>query len=241
MKFLHVLLAAIFMISMQNTAQAQEDPYKDILFMIIDGDYEKAASKAERITDRDKTRREVVPHIYASMAYYEMSKREEFQEDYPRAFREAIKFAYKAKRYDDENEYMPDHAQYLNELKAEIMKEAQFHFEAEDYRKSTTYSKYTGRIDPKDISALLLKGVAEVRGRNAYQAERTFEEADEALKGFSPSDVSLEMKEAYLYSIMEYARLMKEEGKKAKAQPYLDAVASIYEENPQFEDYYASY
>jgi tetratricopeptide (TPR) repeat protein len=241
MKILHVLLAAVFLISLGDAVQAQEDEYKDLLFLIIDGEYEKAATKAERITDRDKTRREVVPHIYASMAYYEMSKREEFQEDYPRAFREAIKFAYKAKRYDDENEYMPDHAQYLNELKAEVMKEARFHFEAEDYRKSTTYSKYTNRIDPNDLSALLLKGVAEVRGRNAYQAERTFEEADEALKEFSVSDVSLEMKEAYLYSVMEFAKLMKEEGKKAEAQPYLDAVAPLFEENPQFEDYYASY
>lgn len=240
--YLTYLLAFIFTLGYALNLSAQdEDPYKDLLFLVIDGEYEKAVSKAERYNEKDKTRREPVPYIYASMAYFEMSKKEEFQEDYPRAFRDAIKKAYKAKRYDKENEYMPQHTNYINELKAEIMREAQFQFQSEKWRKSITYSKYVNRIDPNDISAMLLKGVAEVKGRNTYQAKTTFEEADTTLKNFNASDVSLEGKDAYLYAVLEYAKLMEEQGTKAKAQPYLDAMSGLFEDDVEFQNFVAEY
>ncbi len=234
-----LLILSVFTLTVAR-GFAQEDPYKDILFMIIDGDYEKAFSKADKITERDKTDREPIPYIYASMALFEMSKMEKYQEDYPRAFRDAIKYAYKAKRYDEENA-LAEHQNYINELKAEVMQEARFQFESENWRKSITYSKYVNRIDPDDISAMLLKGVAEVRGRNAYQAKTTFEEADTALKSFSESVISIEGKPAYRYAIIAYAELRKEEGKKEKAMPFLDAVASTFEEDPEFENFYERY
>jgi len=236
-----VLFTAFLLIGHTYSVQAQDDPYKDILFMIIDGDYEKAVSQAERITGRDKTRREPVPYIYASMAYFEMSKKEEFQEDYPRAFRDAIKAAYKARRYDRDDEYFPAHANYINELKAEIMREAIFLFQSEEWRKSTTYAKYVTRVDPKDVSALLLTGIAEVKGRNLHQAKTTFENADEALKEFSDSDIAFESRNAYLFVVLEYAKLMAEDGTKANAQPYLDAIASVYEDDAEFQNFYESY
>ncbi len=240
--YLIIILTAFIFFGKSSGIHAQdEDPYKDILFMIIDGDYEKAVSKAEKYNERDKTKREPVPYIYASMAYFEMSKKEEFQEDYPRAFRDAIKKAYKAKRYDKENEYMPQHSNYINELKAEVMREARFQYQSEKWRKSITYSKYVNRIDPDDISALLLKGVAEVKGRNTYQAKTTFEEAEEALKSFNASDISLEGKDSYLYAILEYAKLMEEEGTKEKAQPYLDAVAGLFEGDAEFQNFAEGY
>lgn len=236
-----VLLTVTLMFHSFNATAQEEDPYKDILFMIIDGDYEKAASKAEKITDKDKTHREPVPYIYASMAYFEMSKDDKYDKDYPRAFRDAIKNAYKAARYDKDNEYMPQHAQYISELKAAIMREARFEFEQQSWRKSITNSKYVTRIDPTDISAILLKGVAEERGRNSYQAKATFEEADTTLKHFSASDISIDAKPAYLYSILKFAELMKEEGTKDRAQPYLDAVADLYGEDPEFKNVYENY
>lgn len=236
-----VLFTAILLLGHAFSAQAQEDPYKDILFMIIDGEYEKAVKQAERITGKDKTRREPVPYIYASMAYFEMSKKEEFQDDYPRAFRDAIKAAYKARRYDRENEYFPAHTNYINELKAEIMREAIFLFQSEQWRKSTTYAKYVTRIDPEDVSALLLTGIAEVNARNVHQSKTTFENAGEALKEFTDSDITFESKNAYLFVVLEYAKLMAKDGTKSDAQPFLDAIAGVYEDDAEFQNIYESY
>ncbi len=222
-------------------AQPEEDPYKDILFLIIDGDYKKAIAKAERYQSKDDTRRDPRPYIYASMAYYEISKDESMQEDYPRAMNDAIKNAYKASRYDKENVYMPEHGRYINELKADIMREARFEFEQSSWRKAITNAKNVTRIDPDDISAILLRGVAEVKSRNEYQAKTTFEEADEALKTFSASDISLDAKEAYRYAILQFADLMAEEGTKDRARPYLNAVSEVYADDAEFERVFNSY
>lgn len=232
-------------ISLQGIAQEEEDKYaddfKEILFMVIDGDYEKAINKSEKYMDKDDTRRDPRPYIYASMAYFEISRNDEMAEDYPRAFRDAIKYGYKARRYDKENEYMPEFDRYVTELKAEVMQEARFQYETENWRKSTTYAKYVNRIDPKDISALLIKGAAEVRGRNAYQADQTFEEAKALLPEFDPESVASENKPAYRFAVIEFAKLMEEEGKKSQAQPYLEAFEPMLAEDQEFTRFMANY
>lgn len=235
------LIAACAIALLAQPLFAQDEDYKEILFMIIDGDYEKAYEKAYRYTEKEKTDRDPIPYVYASMAMYEMSKKDEYREEYPRAFRDAIKFAYKARRYDEENQYLPQHSAYINELKAEVMQEARFHYSQENWRKATTYAKYANRIDPGDFSALLLKGMAEQKGRNSYQAEKTFVEADTALKYFSANDISLEGKDAYLFAVLEYAKLMDDLNQKKEAQPYLDAVAVLFEEDPEYQSFVEGY
>jgi len=231
----------------QVSAQEEEekdkyaDDMKEILFMVIDGDYEKAVSKSEKYMDKDATKRDPRPYMYASMAYFEISKNDEMAEDYPRAFRDAIKYGGKARRYDRDNEYMPDFDRYLAELKAEVMKEARFHFDTENWRKCATFSKNVQRLDPNDLSAILLKATSEWRGRNSYQAETTITEAKEALDNFSAADVTIEAKPAYIFALTEFAKLMKEEGRKSDATVFLDALEPALGEDREFANFVADY
>ncbi len=235
-----ILITALFIGSV-SPGFSQDEAYKDLLFLIIDGDYEKAYSKAERFTNKEKTKRDPVPYIYMSMAMYEMSKKDEFTEDYPRAFRDAIKYATKFSRYDRENEYVNEFDNYLSELKLEIMKEARYYFETENWRRSVTYAKYVNRIDADDLPALLLKGVAEVRSRNEYQAKNTFEEAETKLASFSPNDLTMDELPQFRYALIEYAKLMKEKGEKGKAQPYINAGEAALADDAEFTTFLANY
>lgn len=234
LNFIKLMLPVLLLSVFAGKASSQDDQYKDLLFMIIDGDLEKAAKKAEAYTDKEKTDDDPMPYLYASMAYFEMSKDEKYQEDYPRAFRDAIKFAYKFRRKDKELTYFPQHRDYINELKAEIMREARMNYESEDYRRSTTYTKYISRIDPADISALLLKGVAEAKGRNAYQSKLTFEEAAKLLAEFNPEDLTREEKENLKFALIEYSQYMQDEGNTAAALEFLDAASPVYAEDKEF-------
>ncbi len=227
-----ILCVILFCGSLQ--IQAQDDNYNDLIFLIIDGEYEKALDKAEKFTKKEKTKRDPVPYLYMSMAQFEMSKREEFTEEYPRAFRDAIKNASKFARYDRDNEYVTEYENFLTELKLEIMREARFYYEEENWRRSVTYAKYISRIDPNNLSALLLRGVAEVKSRNEYQAKTTFEEADDALKGFSPGDLSSDELPQLRYTILEYAALQKEIGAPERAEPFLTMGSEVFAEDPEF-------
>jgi hypothetical protein len=236
--FLIVCVVLFFGIS---HVQSQDENYNDLIFLIIDGDYEKALNKAEKFTNKEKTKRDPVPYLYMSMAQFEMSKREEFAEEYPRAFRDAIKNASKFARYDRESEYVAEFDNYLTELKLEIMREARYYYEAENWRRSVTYAKYISRIDPDNLSALLLRGVAEVKSKNEYQAKTTFEEADVALNGFSPGDLSSDELPQLRYTILEYAALQKEVGARERAEPYLTMGREVFAEDPEFANFISNF
>lgn len=237
------LLGAWLVLALTGADAKAQDPdnYGPILFMIIDKDLEKALNKAEKYTNRNKTKRHPEPYILASMAYYEISKDESMREDYPRAFRNAIKNAYKGARYDKENEYLPEYSQYITELKVEIMKEARFYYDEGTWRKSVSYAKYVTRIDPDDLGALLLKGVGEIKSRNEFQAEKTLEEAAEIAKSSSPSSFNSELLPFLRFGIMEYAEIMKERGEKDKAKPVLALGEQTFEEDTEFRNFIASY
>ena len=72
------------------SAVAQGD-YNDLLELLVDEEYEKLLYKAEKYTLSDKTKKDALPYVYMSMAYYEISKRDEFAEKYPKAFKESLK------------------------------------------------------------------------------------------------------------------------------------------------------
>jgi tetratricopeptide (TPR) repeat protein len=236
--FLSIFVSSLF----AGTAMSQDaEKYDPILFMIIDREYEKAISKLERFQKKDKTRRDPEPYLLMSMAYYEISKDESLREEYPRAFRDAIKFAYKGARYDKEGEYVEKHSAYVSELKIEIMKEARFYYDEGSWRKSVTNAKYVTRIDPNDLAALLLKGSGEMRGRNEFQGKMTFEEAIELAEKSSPSDFKSEQLPFLLFSLMEASQILKENGEKSKANALLALGEKTFEEDTEFQNFLANY
>ncbi len=241
-KFLSLLIIMLLRASFNPQAKAQDpDKYQPILFLIIDAEYEKALSKAEKFTNRDKTKRHPEPYFLLSMAYYEISKDESMKEDFPRAFREAIKYAYKGARYDKEDEYVGNYEDYLTELKVDLMRESRFFYDEGSWRKSVTNAKYVTRIDPEDLSALLLKGAAEMRSRNAYQAEKTFEEAVKLAETTTASSISSAQKPFLRFGIMEYAKIAKENGEREKAQPLIALGEETFEEDAEFQNFIASF
>ncbi len=221
-------------------AQSQDknqDKYDAILFMVIDKDFEKALSKAEKYTKRKASRKDPEPYLLMSMAYYEISKDESMREEFPRAFRDAVKYAYKGARYDKENEVIGKYDKYLTELKVELMREARFYYDEGSWRKSVTNAKYVTRIDSEDLPATLLKGLAEMKSRNEYQAKMTFEEAEKMAKQLSPGSFKSEMLPFLRFGIMEYATMMKENGEKDKAEPMLALGQRTFEDDQEFQNF----
>ncbi|MCB0765446.1 MAG: hypothetical protein KDB84_12110, partial [Flavobacteriales bacterium] len=84
----------------QLTAQAQKHVYEDLLVLFVDEKYEKCLGKAEGYTLMDDTKKDPLPFLYMSMCFMEMSKDEKYQADYPKAAKDALKFAEKYRKKD---------------------------------------------------------------------------------------------------------------------------------------------
>ena len=68
---------------------------------MVDGEYEKAAFKSQSLLESDEYKRNAWPFFYLSQSYYEIAKKPELQEDYPKAMKDALKAAYKLYKYRD--------------------------------------------------------------------------------------------------------------------------------------------
>ena len=82
------------------SAQAQKHVYEDLLVLFVDEKYEKCIYKAEGYTQGDDTKKDALPFLYVSMCLFEMSKQEKYNADYPKASRDAIKWAEKYRKKD---------------------------------------------------------------------------------------------------------------------------------------------
>ena len=182
--------------------------------------------------ENDKTRRNPVPYIYVSKAYYEMSKIEEFDEAYPRAFRDAVKYAVKYRKKDKEGEFIEENAEYIDGLKVQTFELADNYYQIGKYSKSKTYFKYLTGMDPKDWGSWFFKGVTESRLNMRSDSEISIKTAIDGLsaidktvfESYLPGQVML-LKKGIIY----YSEFMKERGKMAEAKeiiamgyPYFD-------------------
>lgn len=98
------------------TASAQKHVYEDLLVMYVDEKYEKCIFKAEGYTMAEETKKDALPFLYMSMCFFEMSKREQYAVDYPRASRDALKWAEKYRKKDKEKEFFGNYEDYWAEL-----------------------------------------------------------------------------------------------------------------------------
>ena len=171
------LLLLLMALGFTNVSFAQpEDEYNDLMFLLVDQKYEKLLYKAEGYIEDEETRRDALPYLYTSMAYYEMSKLEEFDEEYPRAFKDAVKYCVKYRKKDKSGFYVADNAEYIDDLKKQVYEIADNYYNQGKASKAKSYYKYLVGMDPSDYGAWLLKGVVEAELNMKTEAEMSFEQ-----------------------------------------------------------------
>jgi hypothetical protein len=105
--------------------RAQKHVYQDLLVLYVDEKYEKCIFKAEGYTENDATKKDPLPYLYISMCYHEMSKLEKFRADYPKAGREALKWAEKYRKKDKDLEFFKNYEDYWMSLNTAAMEEGE--------------------------------------------------------------------------------------------------------------------
>ena len=226
------ILIGMFIFQKAGFSQSEKDMDK-MLFYYVDEKYEKLLDMAMGFVEDDKTRKNPVPYLYVSKAYYEMSKIEEYDEIYPRAFRDGVKYAVKFRKKDKESEFIEENGEYIDILKIQTFELADSYYQTEKYSKAKIYYKYLTGMDPNDWGSWFLKGVTESRLNMRSDSEISFKTAidglasvnEEIVDRYLPGQLML-LKKGILY----YSEFMKERGKMAEAK---EIIAMGY---PYFED-----
>lgn len=209
MKILSILAFSLLFIQL-STAQPTDKKVGKITFMMVDGEYEDAAYKAEKLLSDFDYRKNAWLYFYLTRSYFEIAKKPELAEDYPRALKEALKAAYKLEKYKNENEENKiayrEAQDLLTTLKDSIITLSEIYYDNENPRKAAYFLKKGVKFDSDDYAMLLMEGVYEIKSRNIGQGIKNIMTAIDSIDAsYKPDEVSAQ---TLVDALEEYALII---------------------------------
>lgn len=226
--------AALFL-----AAQAQKQPYEDLLVKFVDEKYEDCLAKADMYVQRESTKKDALPYLYMSMCYYEMSKIEKYTalEEYKKADKEALKWAEKYRKKDKNKEYFDNYADFWSELNTQAQdKGLQFYDEgAKGMSKAKqTFDAMTGYY-PENPGAWLMLGLTQLKTNLVKEGEISltkFREALDAAGGVA--NLPEDQKKLMGASLIKYAEHLDSKGDSSGAKAAIALGADALKDDPEF-------
>ncbi len=233
------LLLASFAL-LQFSLAAQKHVYEDLLVLFVDEKYEKCLAKAETYTLNDATKKDALPFLYMSMSFFEMSKLEKFAVDYPKASRDALKFAEKYRKKDKEKEFFNNYEDYWSELNTRAMEEGENLMEDPKglSKAKAIWDAMTGYY-PENPGPWLMLAIAQYKGNMAREGDVSVQTFDKALT--AAGDVSTlppDQKKLLKNAVIRYADYMTSKGQRDQAKKYVAQLKDYFMEEPDFKGLY---
>jgi hypothetical protein len=219
---------------------AQKHVYEDLLVFYVDEDYEKCLQKAENYTLNDDTRKDPLPYLYMSMSLFEMSKLEKFEEDYPKAFRDALKYAEKFRKKDKNVEFFFNYEDYWSELNEACAEQAENFMDEEKWSKAKRYYDYMVSYHPENPGAWLLFTLSQVRYNQVREADLSMVEFDKVFAASDLERLSPDQKDLLKDALIRYAEYQESIGSTSTALEFMEKGKDAYREDKEFMSYYNS-
>lgn len=218
MKYFFLLLTVLY----SGSSIFSQENYEDLINLRVDEKYEKLLYKSEKYTLNDKTKKDPLPYLFMSIGYFEISKLAEFQEEYPKAFKNSLKYAVKYIKKDKKLAFFDDYIDFFEELRHSTMIEAEALYDQEKYSKVKSYCKYLYKIDENDIGAYILNGVCLERIKYTKDALESFAKGKELLESGEMQYLSNEQLVLLKLSMIKMAEYYEEIGKASLAKEFME-------------------
>ncbi len=235
----YLLLPALLFFAF-NPLKAQKHVYEDLLVMYVDEKYEKCIYKAEGYTEKDDTKRDPLPFLYISMCYHEMSKLEQYQLDYPKAGRDALKWAEKYRRKDKDLEFFHNYEDYWMSLNTAAQEEGENQMDdpkgASRARQVwTSMTKYY----PENPGPWLMLSIVQYKNNLTKDADLSVKEFDKALKAAGNiGTLPLDQRKLLKSALIRYADYQVSKGSRETARKYLALGKDYFMDEPDFKSTY---
>ncbi len=208
-----ILSALILLASIGLQAQPEDKKISKITFLMVDGKYEDAAFKCEKLKEDPEYRKNGWVYLYLSQSYFEIAKMPELQDDYPKAMKESLKAAYKLAKYKDKpsenKEIFIEAKDFLLKLKDSTITISEIYYDNDNPRKAAYYLSKIVKFDAHDYGVWLMKGVYEIKSRNVGEGVKSILHAMDSLKSqpdYQPDEVSAQ---TLVDALDEYALIIK--------------------------------
>jgi len=179
MKFKLLFLLPAMLFCIKSTAQSPD--YKDLLTLFVSEKYEKCLDKAEGYSLSDNTKKDPLPYMYMSRCFFEMSKRDEFKEKFPGAFKDAMKFLSKYSSKDKERKYYSEYEDFFTAIRLAAISEAETMMDTQKYSKAKQLYDQLLDLDPNDVGAKIMMALVFTYNKAKKEAEAANAESKKML------------------------------------------------------------
>lgn len=226
-----LLLLIVGLLSFSVSAQRD---YDDLLDLFVDEKYDRLLLKAERYTLAEKTKKEPLPYLYMSMAFFEMNKRPEtYGEDYPKAFTNSLKYCVKYRKKDKEDLYVAEYEDYFDELRMATVAEADVFMDQEKFTKCKSYYAYITKMDEGDAGGWVFLGLSLYKLRSKRDAGEAISTAKTLMEG--GCNHLTEMQMTYLKSsIIAFAEYLDEIGERSQAKEWMELGFDHFKDDKEY-------
>lgn len=194
----YILIGLVsFLFSMKINAQKGDKKIDELVFLYVDEKYDKVVAKALALVENEAYKKHPLPLIYASMGYYQISRKpDKFEQgkgaEFENSLKNSQKYMYSFIKKDAKaNEYYNDYKEYYDLLADTSNKLGQHYFLMEDYRKGAGAYKNAVKAFPNDPVFLLWEGICEVKSKNFAEGDKNILIALGKIdENFKPSEVT---------------------------------------------------
>lgn len=215
-----------------NFAKAQVDA-EGLLSLWIDQKYDKLVVKAMKYMDKDDTKNDPLPYLYAAKGFFRISLDEswlEKNEEFKNARREALSYSSKYKKKDKNGTYTTEANEFFAEMKPVLYEEAMNDFDASIYKKQGSVMKKVTEFDPENIAAYLGEGLCFYGSQNKTEGKKKVEEALKKLKDLKSFEDYIDADKKFLcYMMFKTSEFMAANKEKALAIKLIQSGKSYFE------------
>ena len=236
------ILTLLSFVLLTTLANAQPPKYSDLQILYADANYEKLVKVAANYTEKDKTKKDVLPYIWLSKGLYKISLSGNTDPRFKNAYKDAIKYLSKGMKYDlkyNDGATIEEHREFVDLFQMSL-------FEVIDNEMSGGSTKRAGswiikyqKITTNPIGAKYLLGATKYMNQDKSTARTLWKEAKVMLdaltsvESFSEADLKL-FKIGLLYT----AQTLKDTRQIDKARALLNSAAQWFEGDDDWKERY---
>ncbi|GEM_PF-394829 len=236
------LLAIFCIVFTASLANAQPPTYDDLKVLYADANYEKLAKVASGYTEKDKTKKDILPYIWLSKGLYKISLSGTSDERFKNAYKDAIKYLKKGLKYDikyNEGATFEEHREFLDEFQASLVEVIDNEVSAGNYRKSYGWVIKYNSITVNAVGPKFMMGACKFQDQDKPSARTFWQEGNAMLEEIESIDSWSEADKLMLkLGVLHSAAAMKKGRQEEKAQQLVNKVAQWFEDDENWQERY---
>jgi len=239
MKNIFTLLTFIFIASM---SYAQPPVYDDLKILYADANYEKLAKIASSYTEKDKTKKDILPYIWLAKGLYKVSLSGTDDPKFKNAYKDAIKYLSKGIKYDmkyNEGSTIAEHKEFIDKFQLSLFEIIDNEISAGGFRKAYGWCIKYNKITTNLVGIKYLMGACKYKDQDKATARTLWQEGDKLLDGLTTTEGWSEADlKTFKLGLLTSAEALKSTRQVDKARALLNKTAQWFEDDADWKERY---